>query len=222
MNGGAQTLAVGETTNYDANAETERLPTEVIFLTLSNRRRRYVLHYLAQVGESVQIRDLSEQIAAWENHIDRPAVTPKQRKRVYTALHQTHLPTMDRLGTVAYDRDRGTVATTEHLDTLEIYLDVVPQDDIPWSQFYLALGSVLSALVVVAALGIPPFSSVGGFGYALAITAVVTVAGGVHTLRDRRTRVGSTLEPTEVSGEPPRDVAIDPPAEMAEDGGYRY
>ena len=210
-------LAIGETTDRDANARAERLPTEVIFTTLSNRRRRYVLHYLAQVGDAVTMRDLSEQIAAWENRIDRPAVTPKQRKRVYTALHQTHLPMMNRLGAVAYDRDRGTVATTEHLDAFEIYLDVVPRDDIPWSQFYLALGSVLSALVVVAALGIAPFSSVGGFGYALAVAAAVTVAGGVHTLRDRRTRVGTTPEPTEVSVEPPRGVAIAPPAEMAED-----
>jgi DNA-binding transcriptional ArsR family regulator len=217
MNGGTQALAIGETTNRDVNTGAERLPTEAIFTTLSNRRRRYTLHYLAQVGDSVTIRDLSEQIAAWENRIDRRAVTPKQRKRVYTALHQTHLPMMDRLGAVAYDRDRGTVATTEHLDAFEIYLDVVPRNDIPWSQFYLALGGVLSALVVVAALGIPPFSSVDGFGYALAVAAAVTVAGGVHTLRDRRTRVGTTPEPTEVAVEPPRDVAVDPPAEVAED-----
>jgi hypothetical protein len=217
VNGGEQALAIGETTGSDVNAEAGGLSTEVIFTTLSNRRRRYALHYLAQVGDSVTIRDLSEQIAAWENRIDRRAVTPKQRKRVYTALHQTHLPMMDRLGAVAYDRDRGTVATTEHLDAFEIYLDVVPRDDIPWSQFYLALGGVLSALVVVAALGIPPFSSVDGFGYALAVAAAVTVAGGVHTLRDRRTRVGTTPEPTEVSVEPPRGVAVDPPAEVAED-----
>jgi hypothetical protein len=217
VNGGEQALAIGETTGSDVNAEAGGLSTEVIFTTLSNRRRRYALHYLAQVGDSVTIRDLSEQIAAWENRIDRRAVTPKQRKRVYTALHQTHLPMMDRLGAVAYDRDRGTVATTEHLDAFEIYLDVVPRDDIPWSQFYLALGGVLSALVVVAALGIPPFSSVDGFGYALAVAAAVTVAGGVHTLRDRRTRVGTTPEPTEVSVGPPRGVAVDPPAEVAED-----
>lgn len=217
MNGGARTLAIEETTDRDANAGAERVPTEAIFTTLSNRRRRYVLHYLAQVADSVTIRDLSEQIAAWENRIDRSTVTPKQRKRVYTALHQTHLPMMDRVGAVAYDRDRGTVATTEHLDAFDIYLDVVPRDDIPWSQFYLALGGVLSALVVAAALGISPFSSVGGFGYALAVAAVVTVAGGVHTLRDRRTRVGTTPEPTEVSAEPPQDVAIDPPTEVAED-----
>ncbi|MBB6647620.1 DUF7344 domain-containing protein [Halobellus ruber] len=216
MNGEAQTLATEETSGRDANAEAEELSTEVIFTTLSNRRRRYVLHYLAQVGESVRIRDLSEQIAAWENRIDRPAVTPKQRKRVYTALHQTHLPMMDRLGVVAYDRDRGTIATTEHLDTFEIYLDVVPRDDIPWSQFYLALGAVFSALVVVAALGFPPFSSVGGFGYALAVAAAFTVAGGIHTLRGRRTRVGTTAAPAEMAVDSPRDAAIDPPMEVAE------
>jgi hypothetical protein len=211
MNGEAQTLATEETSDRDANAEAEGLSTEVIFTTLSNRRRRYVLHYLAQVGDSVRIRDLSEQIAAWENRIDPRDVTPKQRKRVYTALHQTHLPMMDRLGAVAYNKDRGTVATTEHLDAFEIYLDVVPQDDIPWSQFYLALGSVVSALVVVAALGVTPFSSIGGFGYALAVAAIFTVAGGIHTLRDRRTRIGTTASPAEMAVEPPREVWVESP-----------
>lgn len=206
MDGEAQTLATEEMSGRDVNAEAEKLSTEVIFTTLSNRRRRYVLHYLAQVGDSVRIRDLSEQIAAWENRIDRRDVTPKQRKRVYTALHQTHLPMMDRLGTVAYDRDRGTVATTEHLDAFEIYLHVVPRDDIPWSQFYLALGGVLSAVVVVAALGFLPFAAVGGFGYALAIAAAFTLAGAIHTLRDRRTRIGTAASPGEMDVEPPMEM----------------
>ncbi|MFC7176179.1 DUF7344 domain-containing protein [Halosegnis marinus] len=122
---------------------------------MSSRRRRYALHYLTQRAESVTIRDLSEQIAAWENNVERSAVTPKERKRVYTALHQTHLPKMDRLGVVVYDNDRGTVTLTDSVREFDIYLDVVPSDDLPWSQFYLALGGVLTALVAVAALGIP-------------------------------------------------------------------
>ncbi len=156
------------------------------------------------MDDSVTIRDLSEQIAAWENRIDRRAVTPKQRKRVYTGLHQTHLPMMDRVGAVVYDKDRGTITMTGDLRTFDVYLDVVPQDDIPWSQFYLALGAVFSALVAVAALGFAPFSYVGGFGYALFVAAGFTLVGCVHTLRDRRTLVGSASTPTDV--EPPREL----------------
>ncbi|WP_049985507.1 DUF7344 domain-containing protein [Halobellus rufus] len=205
MNSGGQVSKVGHSGDDDEPSNDEALSTDTIFETLSNRRRRYILHYLTQVDDPVTIRDLSRQIAAWENQIDARDVTPKQRKRVYTALHQTHLPTMDRLGVVVYDRDRGTVAMTDHVKAFDIYLDVVPKDDIPWSQFYLVLGSVLSALVVVAALGFPPFSYVGGFGYALFVAGTLTVASCVHVLRDRRSLIGTTAVPPEI--EPPREIA---------------
>ena len=194
-----------ETTGGRAASDDRQLTTEVIFTTLSNRRRRYTLHYLRQADGSVTIRDLSRQLAAWENRVDRRDVTPKQRKRVYTALHQTHLPMMTRVGAVVYDRDRGTVTITEDLQAFNICLDVVPQGDVPWSQFYLALGGVLSALVVVAAVGVAPFSYIGGFEYAMFVAATVTLVGCVHTLRDRRTLVGTASTPLDV--EPPRELA---------------
>lgn len=216
MSTGAQTEKYVGTTDGSDASDGQELSTEAIFETLSSRRRRYALHYLAQTEEVVTVRKLSEQLAAWENRVDRRMVTPKQRKRVYTALHQTHLPTMDRLGVVAYDRNRGTITMTDHLEALDVYLDVVSQDDIPWSQFYLGLGAVFSALVVVAALGFPPFASVGGFGYALAVAAAFTVAGGIHTLRDRRMRIGTTASPVEMEVEPPREVQAESPEEAAE------
>jgi DNA-binding transcriptional ArsR family regulator len=182
-----------------AVTDEEPLSTEVIFETLSNRRRRYALHYLKRLGESVSIRDLSEQLAAWENGVDRAQVTPKERKRLYTALHQTHLPKMDRLGVVEYDSDRGVVVLTEAIDQFDIYFDLVAADEIPWSQFYLAVGSVATALVTIAALGVQPFASLGGFGYALAVALVFTAAASYHTLRDRNRIVGSADAPPETT-----------------------
>jgi hypothetical protein len=132
-------------------------------------------------------------------------VTPKQRKRVYTALHQTHLPKMDRLGVVSYNKDRGTVRLRDHVGEFDIYLDVVASEDLPWSQFYLALGGVLTALVGVAALGVPPFSLVGGFGYALVVALSFTAVAVFHTLRDRRTLVGTADTPPEVCP-PPKEA----------------
>lgn len=199
MNGGQEASVLSS--SIRPNDETQGrsgLSTETVFETLSSRRRRYALHYLTQKGEPVTIRDLSEQIAAWENDVERPAVTPKERKRVYTALHQTHLPKMDRLGVVVYDKDRGTISLTEHVQEFDIYLDVVPSDDLPWSQFYLALGGVLTALVAVAALGIPPFAYAGGFAYALFVALAFTAVGGYHAVRDRRTLVGKTSTPPDV------------------------
>ncbi|MFB6082652.1 MAG: hypothetical protein ABEJ94_00215 [Halorientalis sp.] len=175
------------------------LSTETIFETLSNRRRRYTLHYLKRLGEPVTIRDLSEQLAAWENEIEREQVKPKERKRLYTALHQTHLPKMDRLGVVEYDSDRGVVALTETIDQFDIYFDLVAADDIPWSQFYLALGSVTTALVAIAALGVQPFATLDGYGYAVAVVLLFTAVACYHTLRDRRRVVGSADVPPETA-----------------------
>ncbi|WP_424017054.1 DUF7344 domain-containing protein [Halorientalis pallida] len=182
------------------------LSTETIFETLSNKRRRYTLHYLKRIGEPVAIRDLSEQLAAWENGVEREQVKPKERKRLYTALHQTHLPKMDRLGVVAYDSDRGVVALTEAIDQFDIYFDLVAADEIPWSQFYLALGGVTTALVAIAALGVQPFASLGGFGYALAVTLLFTAVASYHTLRDQRRVVGSADTPPETTIPPADEI----------------
>ncbi|RXK50376.1 DUF7344 domain-containing protein [Halorientalis pallida] len=196
-----------------ATIEEGSLSTETIFETLSNKRRRYTLHYLKRLGEPVTIRDLSEQLAAWENGVERDQVKPKERKRLYTALHQTHLPKMDRLGVVEYDNDRGVVALTEAIDQFDIYFDLVAADEIPWSQFYLALGSVATALVAIAALGIQPFATLGGFGYALAVTLLFTAVAGYHTLRDRRRVVGSADVPPETTI-PPVDEVETPTGEL--------
>jgi hypothetical protein len=185
----ARTLNKGDT---DA-----QLSTDAIFQTLGSRRRRHVLHYLRQQDRPVPIRELSEQLAAWELGKGHDAVTPKERKRLYTALHQTHLPTMNDLNVVEYDRNRGVASLTDHIGQFDIYLDVVSHNDLPWSQFYLALGGVLTAVVTVAALGIAPFTALGGFGYALAVAGLFTLFAGHHTIRDRRLMLGSTDPPSD-------------------------
>ncbi|WP_340098329.1 DUF7344 domain-containing protein [Salinibaculum salinum] len=186
-------------------AEGSALSTDTVFQTLGNRRRRYTLHYLRQLDAPVSIRDLSEQLAAWELGKERTAVTPKERKRLYTALHQTHLPKMDSLDVVEYDRNRGVVELTDHISQFDIYLDIVDENDLPWSQFYLGLGGVLTALVTVAALGITPFNVVGGFGYALGVVLAFTIIAAYHTVRDRQMLIGGTDLPPD-AGLPPLEA----------------
>lgn len=187
--------ADGEPINVGASP----LTTEEIFHILSNRRRRFALHYLDQVGDQVTIRDLSEQIAAWEHDIDRSAVTPKKRKRTYTALHQGHLPKLDRLGVIEYDNERGIVAPSEHVKDFDVYLDVVPHDDVPWDEFILGFGAFLSALVFVGWLSIPPFGGVDGFLYAAFAALSITALGGYRVLTDTKTHIGKTTAPTEIT-----------------------
>jgi hypothetical protein len=163
---------------------------ETVFEVLSNQRRRYVLHFLKARGERVTVRELSEQIAAWENGIDRDAVVPKERKRVYTALHQTHLPKMAKVGVIDYDRDRGTLELTDAIAAFDIYLEVVPEAELDWSEFYLALGAIATALVSVSALGLYPFSLLPAITYALLISVGLLAVAAVHYISKRGSRLG--------------------------------
>jgi len=185
-------------------ADEQTFSTEAIFETLSSRRRRFTLHYLTQVGTSVTIRELSEQIAAWESGVECHMVTPKQRKRAYTALHQTHLPKMDQLGVIVYDANRKTITLSKYIQDFDIYLDIVSPNELPWSRFYLLLGFVFFTLVIVAAQGIQPFSYLDGFGYALVGGGVLIATSCVHFISERRTQIGGTATPPDV--EPPREI----------------
>ncbi|WP_254832799.1 DUF7344 domain-containing protein [Haloglomus salinum] len=171
---------------------------EVVFEVLSNERRRYVLHHLKAEDERVTVRDLSEQVAAWENDIEIAAVTPKERKRVYTALHQTHLPKMAEVGVIDYDRDRGTLSLTESVGAFDIYLEIVPERDLSWGELSLALGSFATALVAAVALGVYPFTLLPDIAYAAIIAAGWLAVGVVHTYLQRSDRLGGG-DPTDLS-----------------------
>jgi DNA-binding transcriptional ArsR family regulator len=185
------------------------LSKDVIFSMLSNQRRRHVLHYLKRNEGPATIRDLAEQIAAWENGIEIQELNYKQRKRVYTSLHQTHLPKLDDCGIVEYNRDRGVVTLTEKVGELNVYLEVVPKNDIPWSDYYLGLAGVGLALVVAAWLDIAPFTLLPDIAYAALVTVVLGVSAGFHTLNSRRNLLGGTERPAD-AGPPSAGSASGP------------
>lgn len=170
-----------------------------MFQVLSNQRRRFVLHYLLQRGEAVELRELSEQVSAWEYGVSVSAVTHTQRKRVYTALRQTHLPKLTDVGIVEYDNARGVVEATDAAEDFEIYMDVVVGNEIPWNEYYLGLG-LLSSLLVVAVwmVPFPPFSLAPDIAWAALISALFTCSGAVNTYYSRKQRLGSTGPPPEL------------------------
>jgi hypothetical protein len=171
--------------------------TNTVFELLDNQRRRAVVHYLRQRGRPVTIRELSRQLAAWENREPLEEVTPTERHRVYNALQQQHLPKMDRAGVVEYDADRGTVTPTPELDDLQVYLEVVHGDDIPWSSYYLLLG-LLSA-VVTAAVFLDIVSGVPSIAVAAGCSTVLVVSSLVHVYRTRQMSLGTAGPPPELS-----------------------
>lgn len=167
-----------------------------VFDILSNHRRRYALHTLKRHGGAVSIGDLAERIAAWENGVSRAELDAAERKRVYTALQQFHLPKMDTTGIVEFDDARGVVSLTEAAETLEVYLDVVAEDDIPWSRYYLGLSAM--SLVAVVGIWLTGFELVPGLVWAALVAGVVLVSALVHTYYDRQMRLGAVDIPPDV------------------------
>lgn len=186
----------GEGADPVGRVESELSPDD-IFGTLSNRRRRHVLHYLRHIDGTVTIRDLSEQLAAWENGTTTAEVVPGERKRLYTALHQTHLPKMDALGVVTYDRNRGTVRMTDSVREFDAYLNAMSSGGQTWGPVYLAASCALGLLAVAGAAGLPPLSWLGGYGYALVTATVIAgLAAGETVQRYRQPAAGPDRPPT--------------------------
>jgi hypothetical protein len=95
-----------------------------IFDLLKNRRRRTVIRYLRENDGYAELNDLAEHIAARENDIDVRQLSSDQRKRVYIGLYQCHLPKMDSLGVIDYDKDRGTIELQASVHQLLEYMDL--------------------------------------------------------------------------------------------------
>lgn len=176
------------------------LSHDVVFDILSSERRRRVLQYLLDVTDRTTLRDLSRALAAWENDVSAQEVTSQQRKRVYTALKQFHLPKMDRADVIDYDDDRGTVELTDTARDLRIYLEVVPENEIPWSEYYLGLGAVSCAAVAAVWMSAFPLSVVSGLALAGLIAFVFTVSAGVHVYANRGNRIEDRRPPLESDG----------------------
>ncbi|RDI72888.1 DUF7344 domain-containing protein [Halopelagius longus] len=192
----------------------ERLTKDDIFSMLSNRRRRLVLHHLHRQSGTASVRELSQQVAAWENGVPTEELTYKQRKRVYTSLHQTHLPKLDDTGVVVYDRDRGTVELTERASQLEPYLHIQSEPTESWSVYYLALAGLSALVVTFAWAGLFPFPMLPDIVYAALVTLVFAASAAVHTYQVRAATVDPDSAPPDSARPNPN-----PLDETVTDGG---
>lgn len=105
-----------------AEKHSEELTHDEIFEILSNTRRRFTINYLQDTNEPVDIRELSAAIAAEENDKSIDALSSQERKRVYVALYQCHLPKMDTMNIVAFDKSRGIIEPEANIQVLTDYL----------------------------------------------------------------------------------------------------
>ena len=178
-------------------SESEEPSRDAIFQVLGNQRRRYALHYLKHYRNPVEIGPLATRIASWENDVPASDVTSQQRKRVYNTLQQAHLPKLNETGFVEYDAAHGLVELTDRAEDLEIYLELVPENSLPWSEYYLLLGCVSLLLTTVAWLDAGPLAVVPPFGWGLGLAALVAISGAAHRYYHRNVRLGHAEAPVE-------------------------
>lgn len=145
------------------------LDTDTIFHTLSNARRRCVIAALTDDPE-MTVRALTVAVASHEYDCSESELEYEQRKRVYTSLVQTHLPSLHRNGLVEYDKDRGRVTAKPALGTFDPYVDDGASVDRVWSRRLLSMTTVFAALSALLALDVPVVDALSATGVALAAT----------------------------------------------------
>ena len=138
--------SITEPTDDQSSPADEKLSLDYVFEILKNERRRRVLAYLREHDERVTLSDLAEHIAALENDTDVASITSSQRKRVYVGLYQCHLPKMDDMEIVAFNRNRGLVELDENATYLEPYLDTGSEEQRPWHLYYGSIAAVGAVL----------------------------------------------------------------------------
>ncbi|WP_435099566.1 DUF7344 domain-containing protein [Halorubrum sp. N11] len=177
-----------DVSNLDEIGKTSRsngssLDKGEIFDLLKNSRRRSIIQYLRAHDGYAELNEVAEHIAADENDITVRELSSDQRKRVYIGLYQCHLPKMDTLGVVEYDKNRGTIELQDSVSQLLKYMDPVDGDgneeaapDREW--LAPAIAAAVVAVVGLGTLGIGALSAVPAAGWTLlCVVGIIAIVG---------------------------------------------
>lgn len=137
-----------------AAAAAPSLSLDLIFGLLKNQRRRRAVTYLSEADGMVSLSELSEHIAALEHDTTPAALTSTERKRVYVALYQIHLPKLDDAGVIMFNKPRGHITLGPTVSQLMPYLKCEPTPRAPtqWARYYLGLTIGSSGVFLVLLL----------------------------------------------------------------------
>ena len=162
------------------------MPPDAVFDILRNDRRRAVLRYLKRRdARSATLDEMATHIAGRENDVDVSRVSSTQSKRVYFALYQSHLPKMDDVGIIDYDRNRGIIEP-KGLSHLEPHLSIIDGNE-QGTESWLVVFGILVASGLLLALGrytIGPLGFVTGDVWVAILICAMVGFVTCHTVRD--------------------------------------
>ena len=137
--------------------QTSRLTEYDIHDVLRNERRTHLLKTLQRKQETLPLREISERVATLETGEDPP---PRNiRESVYNSLHQTHLPKLDEMDIIAYERDRKLVTLADESDQVSLYMEFVPEHGITWATYYLTIGALALVVIALSSAGMAIFAA---------------------------------------------------------------
>jgi len=172
-----------------------------MYKMLANQRRRYTIHYLKEQGGSVPLGLLAEQVGAWEKDSHPDELSSAERKTVYTALQQRHLPKMDDAGIVDFDKRAGVIEPADSLENIDIYAEIVEGGEFPWSQYYLGLSTFSVALMAAVWANVPPLILLPDIAWGVFCAVAFTVSAIAHVVSTREMKLGTGSDPPLTQGD---------------------
>lgn len=154
------------------------LPEPIVYEILANPRRRGTIQHLTETagGRVMSLRDLSAAIATEETGQSPPPSAC--RESVYNSLHQTHLPKLEELGVVEYDRETRAVRIRNSARAVERYMQKSALPGLRWEEYYRGLGIAALVTVVAALANVPGIGAVDPLLWASGFLCVFALSTG--------------------------------------------
>ncbi|TQQ82085.1 DUF7344 domain-containing protein [Halonotius roseus] len=154
-----------------------------LFDVLSNRRRRHVVYFLKHMTQPVEIGTLATQIAAWETDKPMAEVTRAERKRVYTSLQQVHLPKMDNVGLIRFEKPSSLIEPTPLLADVDLDSGSPDGGERPWHQYYALLSLTSIGVVGTATANIWPIRLVPMTAWFGTVVSLFFILACIHAYK---------------------------------------
>lgn len=167
------------------------LTKDEIFHILQNDRRRGVLRFMQDTDDPVRMRDVAEQVAAWEHDTTVQRLSSKERQRVYIPLYQSHLPKLDQAGVIDYQQSRGIVERKPLADVFDPYLAVesdpasgpVTAKSLRRDDHFLAAAAIGGVLLLGSVLEVPILGTLSGVTVAIVLLVLLMMVTAKRHIR---------------------------------------